>query len=63
MRLNTKLLTAIDEAGLKMLHIARRANIHQSRFSKIIHGHIRANEEEKRAIARVLNINVNEIFE
>jgi transcriptional regulator with XRE-family HTH domain len=59
---NLALKINLLNSGLKQFFIASRAGIEQTRFSKIVHGHIVATPEEKAAIADALGKQVDEIF-
>lgn len=59
---NLALKNNILTSGIKQFFIASRAGIEQTRFSKIVHGHVEASEEEKTAIAQALGRTVVEIF-
>ena len=56
------LRTAIFHSGLKQIRIARLADINETRFSKIVCGHVDPNAWEKKQIARVLRKTVDELF-
>jgi DNA-binding XRE family transcriptional regulator len=60
--LNTPLKMAIFTSGLTQWTVAEKAGIHESRFSKIVRGRLAANDDEKKAIARVLRKRVEELF-
>ena len=59
---NLALKTSVLNSGTKQYFIASRAGIDQTRFSKIVHGHVDASPEEKTAIARALSKRIDEIF-
>lgn len=62
MAFNLALKVAIIESRKSQTVIAAKAGIHESRFSKIVHGHLPASEDEQKTIARVLRRNVAELF-
>jgi transcriptional regulator with XRE-family HTH domain len=59
---NTPLRRAIFDSGLKQIDIAKRIDMHDTRLSKIVHGYIDANDDEKKALARVLRRPIDELF-
>jgi len=52
----------ILESGMKKKYIAAKVNMRPDRFSKIIHGDVKASLHEKRSIAGVLERQVDELF-
>ncbi len=58
----TPIARAIFEAGKLQIVVARRAGIHETRLSKIVNGHVPANEDEQKALARVLRRPRHELF-
>ena len=52
----------ILESGIQQQFIDMKAGINSIRLSKIIHGHIEPNSEEKLALARVLDVTIADIF-
>ena len=54
MSANTALKMAIWDSGLTQIAIAKRADIHESRLSRIIRGHSEASSSEQKRLARVL---------
>jgi len=62
MDINFSLKTAILKSGLKQRFIASIAKIDQTRFSKIIHGHVEPMEEEKYRIAKAIGIEKSKLF-
>jgi transcriptional regulator with XRE-family HTH domain len=59
---NNALRTAIFQSGQKQIDIAKKVGIHESRLSKLARGHLDANDDEKRALARVLRKPIDELF-
>lgn len=59
---NLALKHAIVESRKRQATIAAKAGIHKTRFSKIVNGHLPANEDERKRIARILRRPVVEIF-
>ncbi len=62
MAMNMALKFAIVNSRKRQIEIAKRARIHETRLSKIINGYLDANEDEKKALARVLRTSVDELF-
>lgn len=60
---NVALQIAIVQSGLKRYVIARRARLTPDRLSKITRGRLPATDSEQRALARVLDRQVHEIFQ
>lgn len=58
----TPLARAIFESRQRQIVIAREAGIHETRLSKIVNGHVNANEDEQEALARVLQTTREELF-
>lgn len=56
------LKVAIADSPLTQRVIAERAEIDETRLSKIIHGRVPAKPEEKRAIARILRHPMRVLF-
>ncbi len=46
----------IKENGLSKMHIAKKANIEKSRFSRIINGQSQMNMEEYQSICKAINV-------
>lgn len=59
---NTALKSAIFSRGTTQTVVAQKTGIHESRLSRIIRGHDTASDEEKKAIAKSLNLPVNQVF-
>jgi hypothetical protein len=59
---NPALKMAIFNSGSTQTVIARKAVISEARLSRIIHGHIDAEPEEKRALARILKQPIHLLF-
>jgi hypothetical protein len=59
---NKALRHAIVDSEKRQGAIARSARIHQTRLSRIITGHLTANEKERKALARVLRRSQEELF-
>ena len=62
MSLNLPLKLAIVLSGRSQIQIAKAANLHESKLSRIIRGHDEATEADKKAIARVLRRKVTDLF-
>lgn len=60
--MNFKLNQTILETGIKKRFIAARAGMAQDRLSRIIHRYSEPSDDEKKALARVLNVPISEIF-
>ena len=60
--MNFGLKKEILETGLKQGFIAKQTGINQVRFSRIIHMSVEPSDDEKRAIARILNKPVRQLF-
>lgn len=58
----TPLQTAIFNSGYRQIEIAGLVGIHETRLSKIAHGHLEASDTEKEALAGVLNARVADLF-
>jgi hypothetical protein len=58
----TALRAAIFNSGQSQISVAKKADIHESRLSKIGHGHVQATEEEKKRLSRVLKTPVPDLF-
>ena len=58
----TVVKTAIENSGLSQEFIARLTGIHYSKLSRIVNEKRSASESEKRAIALVLRLPVDELF-
>lgn len=56
------LRTALFNSGQKQIEIAKKADIHETRLSKIARGHVEATPDERKALARVLRKPVDELF-
>ena len=52
----------ILNSGMKQQFIAAKAGINDIRFSRIVHGHIDPNSEEKAAISQVLKTTISDLF-
>lgn len=61
-RTPTALQTAIFNSGQRQIVIAKKAEIHEPRLSKIANGHVEATDDEKRRIARALRLPVSDLF-
>lgn len=59
---NTALRTALFNSGLKQIEVAKRADIHETRLSKIARGHVAATAEEQKRLARALRMSIEELF-
>ena len=62
MQINIALKTVILKSGLKQRFIASMAKIDQTRFSKIIHGHVDPTENEMQTIAKTIGKSIEELF-
>ena len=62
MQVNIALKNAILNSGLKQYFVASMAQIDQTRFSKIIHGHVEPSENEMEQIAKSMGIAKDELF-
>ena len=60
--MNLRLKFSILKSGLSQIQIARITKIQESKLSKIVNGHIEPSEDEKRRVARALNVNMTTIF-
>jgi transcriptional regulator with XRE-family HTH domain len=60
--MNLMLKKVIVESGFKQQFIAHKAGIEAVRLSRIIHGHIVPNAQEKSALAGILDKKVAELF-
>ncbi len=61
-KINIKLYQACIAKGLRLFEIANRAEIKQTRFSKILNGKLQATVEEKRNLSRVLRVPQKYLF-
>lgn len=61
---NTALKSAIFQGGTTQLEICKKSRgvIDEPRMSRIVRGHVAPTDEEKRVIARVLRMPVNQLF-
>lgn len=59
---NAALKLAILTSGQTQTDIARKTDIHESRLSRIIRGHMEASDDEKKRIARALRAPAEELF-
>ena len=59
---NAELKLAIFTSGRRQVDIAEKTGIHESRLSNIINGRAEPNDDEKKAIARVLRRPVEQLF-
>ncbi len=59
---NKALRHAIVDSEKRQGAIARSARIHHTRLSRIVRGHLEANEKERKALARVLGRSQDELF-
>lgn len=59
---NRALKMAIWDSGKPQIVVAEKAKIHETRLSKIVRGHIAPNDNERKALARVLRLPVDELF-
>lgn len=62
MILNRRLKAKIGEQGLNQTQVARFIGVREDRISRIIHGRVKANPDEKFRIAAVLGCKESEIF-
>ena len=60
--MNIELKKEILATGLKQGFVAKQAGINQVRFSRIIHMGVEPSDDEKRAIAGILNKPVSHLF-
>ena len=60
---NRTLRIAIAASGKTQRQIAKRARIHEARFSGIARGRINPNSKEQQRIARALDTTVEHLFE
>jgi len=58
----TALRTALFNSGKKQIDVAKKADIHEARLSKIAHGHVTAKPEERKRLARVLRTTIAALF-
>jgi DNA-binding XRE family transcriptional regulator len=59
---NTPLRIAIFESGHQQQEIAKRAQIHETRLSKLARGHVDPSTDEAKSLARVLRKPVAALF-
>lgn len=59
---NKTLIVAILDADTTQIVVAKRARIHETRFSKIVNGHVEPSEDEKSAIAEALDQSIAQLF-
>lgn len=59
---NVALKTALVRLRKSQVALMHETGISESRLSRIIHGHLPATGEEKRAIARALRCKVGDLF-
>lgn len=59
---NVALKIAIVQSGQTQRALARRLDIDETRFSRIVSGEVEAYADERRAIARALGKGVRELF-
>lgn len=62
MAANTALKMAIWDSPFTQTVIAKKTGINESRLSRIIHGHVDAEPEEQKSLARLLKVPVSQIF-
>ncbi len=62
MGFNIALKTAILEEELTQTVVAKRAGMYEPRLSRIIRGYDEPRDDEKKALAKVLNRKVVDIF-
>jgi inorganic triphosphatase YgiF len=62
MATNLALKVAIVQSGKPQIVIASEAGIHESRLSKIVRGHLLANDDEQKALAKALRRARHELF-
>lgn len=60
--INTNLLVAIRNQGLRQFQVADRSGIGESYLSQIINGRRPASDEQKARIAAALDMRVEELF-
>lgn len=53
---------AIWDSGKPQIVVAQKAKIHETRLSKIVHGHLEPTADEQKALARVLRRPIDELF-
>lgn len=59
---NKTLIVAILDRDTTQIEVAKRAGIHETRFSKITNGHVEPTADEKKAIAKALRKPIAEVF-
>lgn len=53
---------AIFRSGKTQWDIAERADMHETRLSKIVRGRLQPSDDEKKALAKALKLTVVELF-
>jgi predicted XRE-type DNA-binding protein len=59
----TPIKQAIQASGLKQNHIAAKLGIDRFRMSRIVNGHLTANDFEKRHLAKLVRSSVAVLFQ
>lgn len=60
--MNMALKIAVLRSGWEQRTIADKADVEETRFSKIVHGKAKVTPDEKKRIARALRMTVGELF-
>ena len=59
---HSALKRAIFDSGKRQIEIARRAEIHESRLSKLANGYFTPTADEKVRLAKALRVSVSQLF-
>lgn len=59
---NKQFVIALIDRDVRQTEVARKAGIHMSTLSLIVNGHLEPSEHQKKAIAKVLRLQVHELF-
>lgn len=57
-----RLVIAILDRDITQTEIAKKTGIHESRLSRIVNGHDEADDDEKKALAKVLRVPLDQLF-
>ena len=60
--MNMALKIAFIESGRSQIEVAGETGIHESRLSKIVHGHLDPSDDEQKALAKALRRTRTQLF-
>lgn len=60
---NKAIVLAMIDRDMTQIEVAKKADIHESRLSRIVNGHDDATEDEQKAIAKALKASVTDLFD